>query len=88
MAGRFTSLFLEVGRSEGTRPYVPHIILVGLGPATATPDASISIDADTYGRLRERTLPPAEAYFAGKVRMTGDTGLAMQLCMAMLPRFS
>ena len=67
---------------------MPHIILVGLGPATATPDASISIDADTYGRLRERTLPPAEAYFAGKVRMTGDTGLAMQLCMAMLPRFS
>ena len=35
-----------------------------------------------------RTLPPPQAYFSGKIRLLGDTNLAMQLGMAMLPRFS
>ncbi len=51
------------------------------------PDATISVDAETYGKLLARTMQPPEAYFSGKIKLSGNTGLAMQLGMAMMPRF-
>ena len=42
----------------------------------------------TYAAMLARTLPPPQAYFNGKVKLGGDMNLAMQLGMAMLPRFS
>jgi hypothetical protein len=53
----------------------------------ADPDATISVDAETYGQILARSLPPPQAYFQGKVRLSGDMNLAMQLGMAMMPRF-
>jgi hypothetical protein len=35
-----------------------------------------------------RALAPPEAYFSGKIILRGDTSLAMQLGVAMLPRFT
>lgn len=60
----------------------------GTQPESLTPDATISVDAETYAAMLARKLAPPEAYFSGKIRLTGDTALAMQLGMAMLPRFT
>jgi sterol carrier protein 2 len=59
----------------------------GAAAAKAEPDATISVDAETYGQILARTLPPPQAYFQGKVQMAGDVNLAMQLGMAMMSRF-
>ncbi len=64
-------------------------MLVKLGAAPGPdPQATISIDADTWGQILARTLAPPEAYFSGRIRLAGDTGLAMQLAMGMMPRFT
>jgi hypothetical protein len=60
----------------------------GTGPEKADADATISVDAETYARMLARQLAPPEAYFSGKIALRGDTSLAMQLGMAMLPRFT
>jgi putative sterol carrier protein len=60
----------------------------GAQPLKPEPDATISVDAETYGQILARTLPPPQAYFQGKVKLLGDMNLAMQLGMAMMPRFS
>jgi hypothetical protein len=60
----------------GTQPESPH------------PDATIAVDAQTYANMLARKLAPPEAYFSGKIVLRGDTSLAMQLGMAMLPRFT
>ena len=52
------------------------------------PNATIAVDAETYAKMLARELAPPEAYFSGKIRLSGDTSLAMQLGMAMLPRFT
>lgn len=59
----------------------------GDAPLAPTPHATISVDAETYAAMLARTLPAPQAYFQGKVKLLGDTALAMQLGMAMLPRF-
>lgn len=60
----------------------------GPQPEAAPPDATIGIDAETYALILARKLAPPEAYFAGKIQLKGDTSMAMQLGMAMLPRFT
>jgi hypothetical protein len=60
----------------------------GSQPEPREPDATIAVDAETYGKMLSRKLMPPEAYFAGKIVLRGDTALAMQLGMAMLPRFT
>jgi hypothetical protein len=61
---------------------------LGDQPMPPGPGATISVDAATYAQMVARKLAPPEAYFAGRIRIGGDTGLAMQLAMAMLPRFT
>jgi uncharacterized protein YbjT (DUF2867 family) len=63
------------------------LVKFGTQPWAEPPNASISIDAETYAALLARTLAPPEAYFNGRIRLRGDTQLAMQLAVAMLPRF-
>jgi sterol carrier protein 2 len=60
----------------------------GDAPAKPDPDATISVDAETYAQILARTLPPPQAYFQGRVKLGGDMNLAMQLAMAMMPRFT
>jgi hypothetical protein len=60
----------------------------GTQPDKADADATIAVDAETYARMLARQLAPPEAYFSGKIVLRGDTSLAMQLGMAMLPRFT
>jgi hypothetical protein len=60
----------------------------GLQPEADKPDATISVDAETYALMLARKLAPPEAYFSGKIGLRGDTSLAMQLGVAMLPRFT
>jgi hypothetical protein len=52
------------------------------------PNATIAVEAETYAKVLARQIAPPEAYFSGKIRLSGDTSLAMQLAMAMLPRFT
>jgi SCP-2 sterol transfer family len=65
-------------------------LLVKLGPDAGqvgdSADATISVDAETYGAILARTLPAPAAYFSGKIKLTGDMNLAMQLGMALMPR--
>ena len=60
----------------------------GTQPDKSEADATIAVDAETYGKMLSRRLAPPEAYFSGKIQLRGDTSLAMQLGMAMLPRFT
>jgi hypothetical protein len=60
----------------------------GIQPEPPTPDAVISVDAMTYAEILAKRLMPPEAYFSGKISMRGNTALAMQLAMALLPRFT
>ncbi len=59
----------------------------GTQPPVSPPTATISVDAATYTLMLQRKLAPPEAYFSGKIALKGNTALAMQLGMAMLPRF-
>lgn len=60
----------------------------GTQPDKSEPDATIAVDAETYAKMLARKMAPPEAYFSGKIQLRGDTALAMQLGMAMLPRFT
>jgi hypothetical protein len=60
----------------------------GAQPWAPEPNATIAVDAATYGLMLARRLAPPEAYFSGKIQLKGDTALAMQLGMALLPRFT
>ena len=64
------------------------LVQFGTQPGRASPDATITVDAATYAAILARKLAPPEAYFSGKISLRGDTSLAMQLAMAMLPRFT
>ena len=64
------------------------IAKLGPGPTPEVADATMSVDAETYAAILARVIPPAAAYFQGKVKIAGDANLAMQLGMALMPRFS
>jgi len=63
-------------------------VKLGPQPVATPPSATISVDADSYAAMLARTLSPPQAFFTGKVKLSGDVGLAMQLGTAMLPKFS
>jgi hypothetical protein len=50
-------------------------------------DAVIATDAATYAAILARTLAAPEAYFTGKLTITGDAALGMQVGLALLPKF-
>ena len=52
----------------------------------AEPAAGVSVDAVTIAAIRAGTLAAPQAFFSGKIQLTGDTTLAMQLGMAMAAR--
>lgn len=59
----------------------------GTQPLVSPPEATLRIDAFTYKRIVDRSISPAEAYFSGEISLLGNTALAMQLGMNILPRF-
>ena len=63
-------------------------VTFGTQPEADPPNATIAVDAETYAKMLARQMAPPEAYFSGKIVLRGDTGLAMQLGMAALPRFN
>ena len=48
----------------------------------------ITLDTDTLKQMRDGTLAPPAAYFAGKIQLGGDVNFAMQLGMAMMARMN
>ncbi|WP_428268107.1 SCP2 sterol-binding domain-containing protein [Haliangium sp.] len=50
----------------------------------AEPTATISVDAETVAEIRAGTLPAPQAFFAGKIQITGDSAFAMQIGMAVM----
>jgi putative sterol carrier protein len=50
----------------------------------ADPAAVISIDADTYRAMLDGSLPPAQAYFSGKITIGGDAAFALQVGMGLM----
>jgi putative sterol carrier protein len=47
----------------------------------ATPKATVTADMATLEQLRAGTLPPAQAFFAGKIAVTDDVPWLMQIAM-------
>lgn len=56
---------------------------VAFGDA-AEPAALISVDAETYAAMRDGSLPPAQAYFSGKINIGGDAAFALQVGMGLM----
>lgn len=50
------------------------------------PQATITIDMDTIVAMRDGSLPPMQAFFAGKILIAGDSAFAMQLGMSLMPQ--
>jgi putative sterol carrier protein len=50
----------------------------------AQPEATISVDAETVAAIRSGALPAPQAFFAGKILLSGDTAFAMQVAMAVM----
>lgn len=57
-------------------------LAVALGGA-ATPAATVAFDLPTLAALRAGTLPVAQAFFAGKIAVTGDVPWLMQVGMSL-----
>jgi hypothetical protein len=49
----------------------------------ATPKATVTADMATLEQLRAGTLPPAQAFFAGKIAITDDVPWLMQIAMSL-----
>ncbi len=56
----------------------------GTGPVPDAPDATISVDEETYRGLRGGALDPQAALLGGQLQIEGDLQLAMQLALALL----
>lgn len=49
----------------------------------AEPSATVTVDVPTLEELRAGTLPPAQAFFAGRIAVTGDVPWLMQVGMTL-----
>jgi hypothetical protein len=58
----------------------------GVDPPCDPPTATIATDAVTYAAILARELAAPEAYFSGKITITGDPGRGMQVGLALLPK--
>lgn len=50
----------------------------------AEPQATISVDAETVAAIRSGALPAPQAFFAGKILISGDSAFAMQVAMSVM----
>jgi putative sterol carrier protein len=50
----------------------------------AQPQATITVDAETVAAIRSGALPAPQAFFAGKILLSGDTAFAMQVAMTVM----
>ena len=48
----------------------------------AEPSATVTVDVPTLEELRSGALPPAQAFFAGRIAVTGDVPWLMQIGMS------
>ena len=78
LAGLAGSVHFEVRGAEG------FALLVHFGPAepAATPTTTIRVDRDAYLDLRAGRLNPQDALLGGRIELSGDLQLAMQLALA------
>jgi hypothetical protein len=53
----------------------------------AAPDAVIRTDAQTYADILARKTSGPEAYFGGRITISGDAARGMQVGLALLPKF-
>lgn len=49
----------------------------------ADPSATVTVDVPTLQELRAGALPPAQAFFAGRIAVTGDVPWLMQIGMSL-----
>ncbi|MEA2626171.1 MAG: sterol transfer family [Candidatus Binatota bacterium] len=63
---------------------LPVTIHFGSGERDAQPQTVIALKAEDAERLRKGELNPQMAFLQGRIRMTGDAALAMQIGMAMM----
>ena len=54
----------------------------GDDPIPDQPDASITVAADVYQKLRAGSVDPPQAFLDGKIKVDGDMQLTMQLALA------
>ncbi len=54
----------------------------GEDPIPDEPDASITVAADVYQKLRAGNVDPPQAFLDGKIKIDGDMQLTMQLALA------
>ncbi len=77
------TLRFEVGGFKG-RTWAAEIAFAG----AAEPRATIAVDHDTYKQVRSGALPAPQAYFSGKILISGDTNLAMQVGMSLMAKMA
>ena len=56
----------------------------GGGEPALEPDCALSIDGELYSELRAGEIDPQEAFMSGKIELTGDLQMAMQLALAVM----
>ncbi len=54
----------------------------------AEPEATISVDTGTIAQIRSGEMAAPQAYFSGKIQITGDAAFAMQLGMQLMARMN
>jgi putative sterol carrier protein len=54
-------------------------VTVADNPPDATADVSFALSGETFSKLAEKKQNPMIAYMTGKLKITGDVGVAMQL---------
>ncbi len=76
LAGRIR---LDIQTSEGVRIWVVDLKEGTVEEGDAPADTRIQLDADTLLGLAEKRIQPFQAFFTGKLRVSGNMDLALRL---------